>query len=123
MTQTISGPSGSVTVHHLDGFRSSRPSATRAHTVIGRQDPDVTVGPLGLSKGRIDVWCATLTDAVALETLHEGGGPFTLTMDDPGLSITYEVDGDGGDVERLVASSETATPRWVVSIPFVEVAT
>lgn len=123
MTQTISGPSGSVTVHHLDDFQSSRASGTRAHKVIGRDDPDVTVGPLYLSRGRIDVWCATLTDAAAVEALHEGGGPFTLTMDDPGLSITYEVDGDAGSIERRVASAETPTPRWVVSIPFVEVAT
>lgn len=100
-------------------FGESSPSAGSVHVVIGREDPIVNPGPLGLRTGRLVVFCADYPTAAALRAMLAGGAVAMLRQPAiPGLDLYFYAQDVAAD------STEPTTPRrWLVTITYQEVTT
>lgn len=95
------------------------PSRNRVHALLGDAAPDVTLRPMGARTGTLECYCPTRLDALALLNMHRPGGPFTLTGGGPDMGMRYTLaEGQGPRLRR-----EMPFRRWVVTIPYQEVAT
>lgn len=95
------------------------PSRNRVHALLGDAAPDVTLRPMGARTGTLECYCPTRLDALALLNMHRPGGPFTLTGGGPDMGMRYTLaEGQGPRLRR-----EMPFRRWVVRIPYQEVAT
>lgn len=111
---------GATTLHPtlVLGYESTRRSGNIVHTILGREDPDITFGPAGLRTGKLQVFCLDQTDALATEALHTESGVFALADPDlPGIDMSYVPSGD----IRARLDNRTVI-RWVVEIDYQEVA-
>lgn len=95
------------------------PSRNRVHALLGDAAPDVTLRPMGARTGTLECFCRTRMDALALLDMHRPGGPFTLAGGGPDMGMRYTLaEGQGPRLRR-----EMPFRRWVVTIPYQEVAT
>lgn len=118
MATTITRDATSLTPRLVLGYKSEREARNLIHTVIGRPDPEVTMKAAGLRTGTLEFLMLTLTDALAMESLHTGLGVLTLTDDDrPGLNMSYVA---SGKIE--VELDDETRSLWVVRVDFHEVA-
>lgn len=93
-----------------------REAAITVRQVIGRADPVVTLSPLSLRAGALDVWFASQTDARMLVELYESGAPVLLQYRDfPELLHVAKV-------VQPAAYQGTNPPRWHVRVDYQEVA-
>lgn len=108
----------------LVGYQAERDNAAALHDVIGRADPIVTIGPLGLRAGTLRVITTTHTDARALEALAARGEILMLRQSDhAGLDGYLMVRSTRVQPDQLVASPAGVTGwTWSVDLAFVEVA-
>jgi len=116
VTTTITWGTQVVYPELVTGYDSRRESGNLLHTVIGRDDFDVTLKAAGLRQGTLEVWCPSHASALEVEALHAQVGVLHLTDDDaPGLAMYYVV---SGPVE---VRPEFGTPRWLVRVAYAEV--
>lgn len=118
-TVTHTQTNESLDVPLVLGYETGYESTTVVHRIIGREDPDVTLSPVPLRTGDLQMWCHDEASAAALVALHRVLGVLSLTSDTaPTIAMTYVV-GPG----RLSAREEPGSSRWVVTVPYVEVTT
>jgi hypothetical protein len=99
-------------------YETTRNVPTVVHRIIGRGDPDVTLQPAGLRSGTLDFLCASYADADSVVVLLTTPGVLTLTDDDvPSAGMAFVVTGD-----LLAREDDQGTSRWIVSVPYAEVA-
>lgn len=103
----------------VDGFRAAREARTIVHDVLGSADVDVSMRPVGLRRGVLQMVFADAVAASAGEDLAATTQLLTLTDPDvPTVGMTFVV--AGGEI-GLELNDETRS-AWVLSVPFVEVA-
>lgn len=117
MAITLSTTAQTVSVLQINEWRSSRPSATQVYDIIGRGDPDVTLGPLGLRAGTLTLLCASLGEAAQMETHLATQGVQTLVDTEvPEVGMIFVVVGSV-DVELDIETAAVA----IVSFGYQEV--
>lgn len=110
-------PQWATTVGLVTGYDATRPTSTRVHEVIGRDDPVVRLGSVQLRRGTLTVWCqdyAALT--TALDVYRRGEVVLLRQPDYPGLDmyhVTTEVRESGYDEQWR---------RWRLDVTYFEVA-
>ena len=109
MTTTITDGTTTATPILVTGWDTERDSKNVLHDIISRADDDVTFRPAGLRNGELEVLCATLEDALALEALLAQPRKMALAdTDHPLLDMSFVVDGSIGvhldDETRLQAT-------------------
>lgn len=101
----------------VTGYDGARASRTVVHQVIGRADPMVTLGPLELRTGALEVWCSTAAAARALELVYDRGEVVQLRQEIAGLDM-YHV----ATATRVAPDPAQTDPRrWVLTVDYVEV--
>jgi hypothetical protein len=101
------------------GRAHARATRTTVHQLIGTPDTAVVLQTGGLRRGELQFLCADLAQASLVQNMHLTAR--TLTLDDtdqPSWSMTY-VTGEGE--VRTELDNETLR-RWVVTVPFQEIA-
>lgn len=98
-------------------YAYQREARTIIHTVLDRSDADVTLRPVGLRRGTLNMYCRTRTTATALEDLHRLSLPLTLdaTEDEETASMVYVPTG------TLDVSWDATFDRWLVAVGYQEV--
>jgi hypothetical protein len=96
---------------------TTRESLATVHDVIDRADPIVTLGPLKLRGGSLQLWCATYMDGRELEALYDTGQVVLLRQDVPGLDMYHVTTGTA-----LAPANDSAPRRWFLDVAFREVA-
>lgn len=99
----------SVTATMILGYTATRGSGNIVHPILGRPDPDVTLGQLGLRSGTLEVLVPSLSDALAVQShlgivgVHELTDPSSPEI---GMSfvITDRVDVTLDDQTRAAAT-------------------
>jgi hypothetical protein len=100
----------------VTGYDTTRKSSSTLHKVIGRGDPDVTLGSISTRSGTLEIWCSSYLVALDVEGLHTRTGVVVLADTlAPGKDMSYVVDGE------VRVSPEMGTSRWLVSIAYAEV--
>ncbi|WP_294947692.1 hypothetical protein [uncultured Microbacterium sp.] len=105
------------------GYESSRPTRTLIHDVPGRSDPDATLRPAGLRKGRMTLGFAgpsAESDSASAESVLAGAVAFVLTSPDRASVSMRFVLPDGGALSRVL-DPETRD-AWMVEFDWQEVA-
>lgn len=111
-------PAYSQRLDLVTGATLGRTALSAVHHVIDRPDPVVTIGPLGLRAGTLELWCPTYEAARALEAVYASGEIVQLRQDVPGMDM-YHV---ATDTSAAPASELTTPRRWLLAVTFVEVA-
>jgi hypothetical protein len=124
VTTTITNlPTGESTTaaEEMLRFRSSRPSSTVVHTIIGAAAPDLTLKPAGPRAGTFDLLCLNTAAAQEVDAFLRLSGPFTITgVGTPVAELTFVV--GPGDV-GVDLDGQTFTGKYVVTVAFTEVLT
>lgn len=117
-TTTLSNGTTTLTPPLVLGYDAARRPSTVVHEPIASAAPVVTLGPVRLRRGTLEVFALTHADAAAVVALHTPPGVLTLTdTHAPGLGMRYVV--ADGDVTVQPVGSDLR--RWSVRVPFVEV--
>lgn len=102
------------------GYDAPRRAPITVHEVIGRPDPIVTLAPLSLRSGSLDVWCTDWDSAQDVVAVYETGAPVMFSqVDYSGMDLYHVV----SEVRPAVYDAFTRPRRWHVSVDFVELAT
>lgn len=118
MPTTITDGITTVTPTLVLDYAYDREARTIAHTVLDRSDPDVTLRPVGLRTGTLNLFCADRSTATAVEELHRTPAPLFLASDDEATAdMAYVVTG------RLGVSWDADNDRWKVTADYAEVLT
>jgi hypothetical protein len=110
-------PGKSLQVELNTNAQTTRASLSTVHEVIDRADPIVTLAPLKLRTGTLELWCSTYEQGRALEQLYDRGDVVQLRQDVPGLDM-YHVTTQ----TSLTPASDTSPRRWFLGVDFQEVA-
>ena len=95
MAITITSGAQSITVREILGYASSRTSSNIVHRIIGRNDPDVTLGTLGLRTGTLELLTDTLAEAFQKEAhLALSGVQQLADTEVPQVNMRFVVVGD-----------------------------
>lgn len=113
MTTTITrGPTSTVPTLVL-GYETHVSKPMRLHPIIGRSDPDVTIGTATSRDGTLSLFYVTEAEAGTAVDLLLLPGPFTLTDDEhPRIGMTFVI----GDL-RLREDSD----HWIIDATYQEV--
>lgn len=118
MSTIITHSGGVITPAVVNGFESERPARSIVHTILGREDPDVTMRPAGLRKGTLTLVFATGAAGKAAENAMVLPRVFTLTDPDvPEVNMPFVV-ADGGVTLRLDLDTQEV---WTLEVPYSEV--
>lgn len=119
MATVITHSTGVITPEVVNGFESERETRTIVHTIIGREDPDITLRPAGLRTGTLTLVFATGAQATAAEIVLSF--PQLLALADPDVpevAMSFVV-----PPGRLAAKLDPESRRtWLLEVPFQEVA-
>ena len=116
MTQITSGGTTLEPIL-VDGYRSVRSAGNIVHTLVDNEWPAITLRPARPRTGTLNLLCAELDDALAMDTLHAAANVVTLVdSDHPGLNMTYVASG----TVQLELDNETRS-RWWVRVDFQEI--
>lgn len=99
-------------------YTYTRTARTIVHEVVDqRSDPDVTLRPVSLRAGVLNLWCRTRELATELEDLHTASVPLELDAsdDEPTASMTYVPTG------LLTVTWDPTFNRWTVAAGYQEV--
>lgn len=117
MPTTITDGTTTVTPSLVINYAYTREARTLVHTVLDRSDPDVTLRPVGLRTGTLNLFCTTRALATDVEQLHRQIGVLTLASDEePTANMSYVTTG------RVSTSWDDAFDRWTVAVDYAEVA-
>jgi|SRR6478735_2063072 len=101
------------------GYAATRDVPTVLHRIIGRGDPDVTLAPVGLREGSMDLLYAVDPEYQANEAVRILSLGYVYDLFDdvtPSMNMSFVVAG------RLGIRADQDTGAWIVSVPFAEVA-
>jgi len=116
MTNTISDGTSSVVPLVIDGWASTNRSRSVVHTIINRDEDDVSLVAASLRTGTFRAVFDNEPDAELCRTMHTAPRTFMLTSDEAvAANMTYVLDGDAG-VEQ-----DEERDYWIVSISYREV--
>lgn len=120
MTVTLTSVLGTRTIPDATAYESARVSANVVHRVMGATAPVVTLGPLAMRAGQLELWCPDLATAQAVAGLHAGGAVAISWTNTPlaGLAMSYVVDTRGS---VAVHPAEVGLAPWVVRVDYAEV--
>lgn len=119
MTTIITHSGGVITPEVVDGFDAEREARSIVHTIMGREDPDVTMRPSSLQQGTLTLVFATGAAAAAAAATLNLLRVFTLSDSDvPEVNMSFVV-ANGRARRRLDSSTRKV---WIVEVPFSEVA-
>lgn len=114
-------PTRSVAVDLVTSYAAGRTSGNTFHDIIGRTDPAVTLAPLRTRRGDLDVWCADHEAAQTVLGVLDLAHVLQLRQRaEAGLDM-YFAAGDEVTVQHYPLQAGMPT-RWVVRVPFREVA-
>lgn len=116
MAHTITSGATVITPTAVDEYESSATPGTIIHEIINREDPDVTLRPASLRRGVLNL--SFRTDAASRAAEEALATPGVWTWDAPVASVGMTFVVAGGDLGRRMMT----TGRWLVTVPFVEVA-
>lgn len=119
MTTTITHSSGVIAPEVVHGFQATRDARSIVHTILGREDPDITFRPASLRKGTLTLVFPTGAAASAAEAILVTGQVFTIqdsTVAEVGMSFVVA---DGSVTRSLDGGTRVV---WTVAVPFQEVA-
>lgn len=100
----------------LNGWQSDDEPQSRIHTVLGREWPDITLRPAAARTGTIRLLFPTAADAEAARVFHRAAAVFTTTSDLPWMPAAYVPNG------AIRQAQQEQSARWVLEVPFQEVA-
>lgn len=106
-------------VETITGYNSERESKGTVHDVPGRRDPVANLAPLGLRKGRLELWAKTYADARNIESVFDRGEVAMLKQRVPGLDMYFTATSTAIDPQSVEGEALT---RWKLSVSYVEVA-
>lgn len=142
MTFYVSDGVNSYTPTAVDGFESSRESATIVHQILGRSNPDITIRPAGLRTGTLRLVFADSsssggglyvdedgyiveegpvtvvgeTDSKACEDAHAAGGVMSLYSTAlVSILMTYVAN---GSIRRSLSANRA---YWILEVDYHEV--
>lgn len=110
-------PQLSVTVDQITDYGSSRASSTVVHQVIGRADPVVNIGKLGLRQGMLEIWTPDLATARALEEVIDSREILMLKQAVAGMDMYFTAT----DSDSAPYSAEGSATRYRFTVRYVEV--
>lgn len=110
-------PELSVKVEQVSDYSAGRTSSTVVHQVIGRPDPVVNIGKLGLRQGTLEIWTPDAASARALEAVTDAGEVLMLKQAVTGLDMYFTA----VETESVPYSPEGAATRYRFTIRYVEV--
>jgi hypothetical protein len=114
---TITNGTTTITPQLIQGYETTTQSTNITHTILGRSDPDYSLGADTPRSGSLSLFFLTRAEAWAAHQLHTAAGVFTLTDADlPEINMRYIRAGSMG----LTLDSDTLT-RWVLDLEYVEV--
>lgn len=104
----------------VTGYNARRDSAATVHEVVGRADPVVVQsGVSRLRQGRLELWCATFEDALALQAVCSTGRFLMLRQPTfAGMDMYLHCNSSEVNPENTEAAIGW---RWSVSCDYVEV--
>lgn len=111
-------PELSATVQQVTDYSAARTSSSVVHQVIGRPDPLVNIGKLGLRQGALEIWTPDLASARALEAVVDSGEVLMLKQAVAGLDMYFTA----VETESIPYSPEGAATRYRFTVRYVEVA-
>lgn len=99
-------------------YNYQREARTIVHTTIAGSEPDISLRPIGLRNGTLNMFCKDRATATRVENLHLE--PFTLyldaTDDEPTASMYYVATG------QISVAYDSQYRTWKVSVAYQEVA-
>lgn len=114
---TISDGTTTIAPDLVTEYETAQASRNVVHAIIGRPDPDVSLAPAALRKGRIGLFFETLDAAHSARQLHARAAVFLYTDPDlPSLSMRYVIDGQIGQV-----LNDAELGMWGVTVEYQEV--
>lgn len=117
---TITHATGTITPNVVDGYEADIQARSIVHTIMGREDPDITTRPSGLRTGTLSLVFASRASAwAAIAALRI---PQVLTLTDPDVpevGMTFVV--VGGAIRAQL--DDVTRSAWTVEVPFQEVLT
>lgn len=120
MPTTITHSEGSIVPVAIDGYEASREARTVVHPVLNRSSPDITLRAMGLRTGTLTCVFDDQNDAISAYGSLSIPQILTLTNDDiPSINMTFVV-GPEGEQATIALDLQT---RWILNLPYVEVAT
>lgn len=115
---TISNGTDSFSPVTLTGYESASESRNIAHTIIGRPDPDYSLGGESTRMGTLPLMFTSVAAMEIAEAILSGTSVLTLVDDaTPSVSMTFIRDGSMRRRRGRWAGS------WVLEVGFREVAT
>ena len=117
MTTTVTSGTTTLTPILVDGYRSIREAGNVLHSIIGTEWHAVTLRPARPRAGTLGLLCASLADALAMESLHAAAATLSLAdTDHSGLAMAYVA---SGKIEVELADETRA--HWWVRVDFQEI--
>jgi hypothetical protein len=102
----------------VTGYASRREARSIVHTILGRENPDVTFRPASLRSGQLELLFTGESESLDAEQLHATGQTFALiSTDRASVEMTYVV--ADGTIEREL--DDATRDVWIVRVPFQEV--
>lgn len=120
MATVITHSAGVITPEVVDGYEATSEARTIVHTILGREDPDITLRPPGLRTGALTLVFATGAAAASAEAVLRFPQVLELSdTDAPNVAMSFVV--ATGDIAPKL---DPETRRvWTLTVPFQEVST
>ncbi|QMU97977.1 hypothetical protein FVO59_12775 [Microbacterium esteraromaticum] len=99
----------------LHGWQSDDEPQSRIHIVLGREYPDITLRPAQARTGTLRLLFVSAEAAEIARVFHRAPAVFTATSDLPWVPAAYVPTG-------TIRTMQQAGARWVLEVPFQEVA-
>jgi hypothetical protein len=115
----IMTPTESTSPTLVLGYQATREVRTVVHAIIGRSDPDVTIAPVSLREGSLDLLYATDAEYQANEAVRilSLGEVYDLSDSiNASIQMRFVVRGQIG------IRSDPSTGSWIVTVGYAEVA-
>lgn len=106
-------------VESVTGYSAERESLGSVKEVSRRPDPLVNLAPLGLRRGKLELWAGTMAQARDIESVFNRGEVAMLKQRVPGLDMYFF--GTSTAIEPQEAHGETNT-RYRLTVSYTELA-
>lgn len=117
MSTEIAHSGGTISPVAMSGYEPSFEVRTIVHTILGREDPDITFRPAGLRSGTLPLEFASEVDAWAAIAVFRTPQVLTLANSNvPSMNMTFVV--AAGEIRPELDTTRT---RWTLYVPFQEV--
>lgn len=116
MSSYITHPGGTLTPTAIAEYDAQQDTGNQVHPILGSASADITLAPMGLRYGQMNLVFTTESDADAARIAHTAPATFTLvSADRPALNMTYII------VDSIGGVSRGDGGEWVVTVGFQEV--